>query len=90
MSMPVRVRPRAPLIRYFNMNTYIFASLRGNDFTSEGKDVSDAYKNLCDKEKDNGSLWKLSDIHRNKTAVEKQGFKYFKLEYGNSVAYKQV
>ena len=36
------------------MKTFQFASVRGNDFVSTGKDVNEAWENLVKKEKDNG------------------------------------
>lgn len=56
------------------LHTYIFASLRGDDFKATGKDPHDALQNLQAQEMDNGSLWRLNDPHRNRCAVEKQGF----------------
>lgn len=73
----------------YNMNTYIFASLRGSDFIAYGETPEIAYQNLCDEERENGSLWKLFDVHRNQCAVNKQGFSYLDND-GDSVAYKQL
>ena len=38
------------------MNKYIFASLRGPDFLAYGETPEIAYQNLCDEERENGSL----------------------------------
>lgn len=72
------------------MNTYLIASVRGNDFLAEGNTPDQAWSNLCDKEKDNGSLWKTSDSHRNKTAVLKQGFTFFDASDPSKGAYKKI
>jgi hypothetical protein len=40
---------------------YEFASLRGDNFIAEGNTPEDAYKNLVEQEKDEGTLWRLSD-----------------------------
>ena len=58
------------------MNKYIFASLRGADFIAYGETPEMAYQNLCDQERENGSLWKLNDRYRNQCAVSNQGFSY--------------
>lgn len=65
---------------------YIFASLRGDDFVAEGETPLEAYRNLISVESENGSLWKLGDPHRNKHAVEQQGFSYLKI----NIAYKEA
>lgn len=72
------------------MNTYIFASLRGADFTAYGENPEVAYENLCNEERENGSLWKLFDAYRNRCAVEKQGFSLLTPEDFDSPAYKQL
>ena len=69
---------------------YIFANMRGKDFESEGASPLIAYENLCITEKDNGSLWKISDKIRNHNAVYFQGFEYLELPSGSRVAYKQI
>jgi hypothetical protein len=77
-----------------DMKTYLFASLRGDDFEIQGESPEDAWRNLVEKEKDNGSLWKTSDVMRNKYAVRHEGFS--KLEFPNKtwvsswVAYKEL
>lgn len=72
------------------MNAYFIASVRGNDFLAEGNTPDQAWRNLCDKEKDNGSLWKTSDSYRNKTAVLKQGFTFFDVTNPSKGAYKKI
>lgn len=71
------------------MNAYIFASLRGPDFVAYGETPEIAYQNLCDEERENGSLWKLYDSHRNAMAVKLQGFTRLDTEF-DSPAYKQL
>lgn len=66
------------------MKKYLFASLRGDDFEIEGNTPEEAWQNLCEREKDNGSLWKTQDECRNRCAVEKQGFSWL-----GCVAYKE-
>ena len=72
------------------MKTFQFASVRGNDFVSTGKDVNEAWENLVKKEKDNGSLWKTSDAHRNRAAAAIQGFTLVDLKAPEKGAYKEV
>ena len=73
----------------FRWTPLFFATLRGNDFISDGNDVRDAYEHLCESEKDNGSLWKLGDSDRNNLAVQKEGFSYFSLG-SFDIAYKKA
>jgi len=56
------------------MPIYQFKSLHGTDFFIEGDSPSDAYNNLCNREADNGTLWLLHDIYRNRHAVNNQRF----------------
>ena len=44
------------------MKTYMFASLRGLDFIIDGFTPEDAWARLCEREKENGSLWKTGDV----------------------------
>jgi hypothetical protein len=67
---------------------YIFASLRTPEFTIDGISPEDAWKRLCEREKNNGNLWKTSDVYRNRYAVENQGFSW--LTKVDGVAYKEV
>lgn len=70
---------------------YAFASLRGDDFVISGDDPEEAWFNLCEREKNNGSLWKTSCEHRNAAAVDQEGFSYLFLNKSSSaVAYKQL
>lgn len=70
---------------------YIFASLRGPDFVISGNDPEDAWIRLCEREKDNGSLWKTSCKYRNAAAVKREGFSYlFSKNNAVSVAYKEM
>lgn len=58
---------------------YTFASLRGPDFQIEVPDntnPAEAYLLLAERERDNGSLWKLHDDYRNRMAVKLEGFRY--------------
>lgn len=66
------------------LKKYLFASLRGGDFQIEGSSPEDAWSRLCEREKENGSLWKAMDKHRNKLAVENEGFSWL-----GDVAYKE-
>lgn len=66
------------------MKLFIFASVRGADFQSFGKDVHEAYKNLVEKEKHNGSLWKLQDKIRNQWCFD-NGWRNL-----NGIAYKEI
>ena len=70
------------------MTTYIFASLRGQDFEIEGSSPIDAWNNLCEREKDEGTLWRCFDEYRNKTAVDQFGFSYLGIVESSSVAYR--
>lgn len=72
------------------MNRYFIASLRGSDFVAEGNTPEEAWENLCEKEKDNGSLWKTGDSHRNKTAVATEGFTFFDPNDPTKGAYKKI
>lgn len=68
--------------------TYVFASVRGPDLMIDvplGTSVEDAYKLLCKREIDNGSLWKLVNNCRNKIAIEDFGFHPY-----SSMAYKVI
>lgn len=67
------------------MPKFVFASLRGDDFESEGENVFEAYRNLCEREKDNGTLWRLFDDSRIEKAIELEGFHLW-----NGVAVKEV
>lgn len=64
---------------------YVFASLREPDFKIDvplGTSVDEAYRLLCEREMNNGTLWKLFNDYRNKTAIEKFGFQpYFSTAY---------
>lgn len=72
------------------MAKYKFASLRGSDFVIEGDTPQDAWNKLCEREKDNGSLWKTQDLFRNKNAVQKNKYKYLNSKDPNSPAYIEV
>ena len=72
------------------MAKYKFASLRGSDFVIEGDTPQDAWNNLCEREKNNGSLWKTQDRFRNKNAVHKQKFKYLDSKNPTSPAYIEI
>lgn len=72
------------------MKTFEFASLRGDDFIAHGETAEEAWKNLVDAEKDNGSIWKTSDPLRNKCAVELQGFSLMESENFYSPAYREI
>ena len=71
------------------MAIYEFASLRGNSFVIEGNDAEGAWKNLCLREKENGSLWKTSDIYCNIAHVNKLGFSFLD-ENKKMPAYKRI
>lgn len=71
------------------MNRYKFASVRGADFEAQGETPCDAFENLLQQEKDNGSLWRLHDPLRIKTAIAKEGFSMLKCN-GYSAAYKEI
>lgn len=64
-------------IPYAPSKIYIFASLRGSDFETEGDDPLGAWYSLVDREKDNGTLWRCHDERRNRFAVEREGFTPF-------------
>lgn len=72
------------------MNRYLIASVRGSDFVAEGITPQEAWKNLCEKEKDNGSLWKTGDSLRNKTAVAIECFTFFDASDPSKGAYKKI
>lgn len=55
-------------------NLYAFASLRGGDFQVHGTSPEDAWQYLCNREEENGVLWRTRDKYRNRAAVERQGF----------------
>lgn len=59
------------------MPKYLIASVRGKDFEAEGNSPEEAWLNLCEAEKDNGSLWRTKDIYRNQKAVKLEGFTWF-------------
>lgn len=67
------------------MNSYVIASLSGADVIIDGIDFQDALNNLCEREKDNGSLVKTRDSYRNWYAVAYDGFTHF-----NGIAIKQI
>lgn len=67
------------------MKKFMIASVRGKDFEIEGTDFANAWQNLCEREKDNGSLWKAMDSHRVKAAVERCGFTFF-----DGIAIKEI
>jgi hypothetical protein len=59
------------------MPKYLIASVRGKDFEAEGDTPEEAWLNLFHAEKDNGTLWRVSDVYRNQRAVRDQGFTWF-------------
>jgi hypothetical protein len=58
------------------MNTFIFCSGRGKDFVIQGENAQDAWSNLVEREKDNGTLWRCHDVYCNKYAITKLGFQF--------------
>ena len=73
------------------MKNYLFASLLGDNFKINGENPWDAWFNLVQREKNNGTLWRVSDEFRNEEAVEKEGFTFLDGE-GNAgtPAYKEI
>jgi hypothetical protein len=56
------------------MKKFTFASVRGEDFVVFEENIENAFKNLCEEEKDNGVLWRLFDFYRNSYAINNEGF----------------
>lgn len=54
---------------------YEFCSLRGNNFRAEGNTPEEAWENLVEQEKNEGSLWRCNDYHCNRHAVQNGRFK---------------
>lgn len=73
------------------MKTFEFASLRGKNFRIQGETVEQAYANLVEREKDEGTLWRLHDIHMVEHCIA-HGWKEFKENHINPmpVAYREV
>lgn len=71
------------------MNTYEFASLRGNNFIIDGYTPNDAWNRLVERERDNGSLWKTSDKYCNQAHVNNFGFSFLD-NNPDFPAYKQL
>jgi hypothetical protein len=69
---------------------YEFQSVRGKNFLVEGDNPQQAWRNLVNREKDNGTLWRCSDSYCNQYAVEHCGFTYLDSDNHYSPVYKEV
>ena len=68
------------------MKKFTFASLRGADFSAVADTVEDAWKIICEEEKDNGTLWRASDSYMVEHCI-RNGWK--RLGSNPGVAYKE-